>query len=48
MAKITNIINNNKEAEQLAAEMETLKKLANSVKTYATSTNVNELISKLK
>ena len=45
---LSNIIKNNKEAEQLAAEMEALKKLANSVKTYATSTNVNELITKVK
>ena len=48
IVSLTNIINNNKEAEQLAAEMEALKKLANSVKTYATSTNVNELIAKVK
>ena len=45
---LSNILKNNKEAEQLASEMEALKKQANSVKVYATSTNVNELIAKVK
>ena len=45
---LSNILKNNREAEQLASEMEALKKQANSVKVYATSTNVNELIAKVK
>lgn len=45
---LSTIIENNKEAEQLVAEIDSLKAIASTIKVYAYSSKVDEFISKVK